>query len=875
MESSLLALSGWFSRLPAWMVRRRLAILGVVTAITVVMIWAASTLTRLDMTIDSFIDQDDPAISALNSFRSQFGSDDSVYLVYQAHDGDVFSAQSLRAVQTLTERLSNADNLAPSDFPRSVNGQPVDLGEMEHIRRVESITTLRIQRGTEDTLLSERLVPPQIPDDPAQLDAIRARAMQEEDFRLAFWSADGHFGALRIQTTFGAEPESGYEPAINDQSVTLSDSFSIATDDSTGGLAFDEQAVIQDIPFQTVDMADYSHFFTAVRALYSDLQSELSFHPVGNPPLMDWVYRELQDMLWLASLIIILFVSLLWFLFRSLSAVVWPMLIVTLSLLWAWGMVSLAGMTLSTMITLTCMLVFAVGLADCIHVFSAYFSLRRDQLSHDAALAGAYDKTGLAILITTVTTMCGVLSLTWSDLVPIRVFGIMSATGIFIAFLLTMVLLPVLLDFWRPAAAPRRALFHHAAPLRPRRTHWLRYCAADHWLPRCPELVSRHPWTVLALFSVVFITSLYGTAQLRIDSNISELTREGSEPREAYAVVDQHMAGAQNIAIMIDTGEVDGLMEPAMLRAMQQFQQRVEQRYPEQVSRSYSLANVVRDTHQVMRNDDPAAHRIPDSATLVTQLLYLFNSANPEERRSLVSDDYSRTHITLNAYNAGSYQYQTFFRELGEDIDVVFGELEDRFPDLRVDVTGSIPLMMRAMDEIAQSQYRSFLLALAVISLIMVVTLGSVQAGLIAMVPNLIPALLAFGLMGLMGLPLDTDTLLIAPVIIGIAVDDTVHFMTHYRVALLRTGNMEQALRSTVLVVGRAVLYTTLVLACGFAILGFSDYLGIAKIGIFGSLAIVVALLCDLFLLPAMIMIFRPRFGINDLEPFHRQEKPA
>ncbi|MEX1197607.1 MAG: MMPL family transporter [Pseudohongiellaceae bacterium] len=875
MESSLLALSGWFSRLPAGMIRHRFTVLAVVSGITAVMAWAVATQTRLDMTIDSFIDQDDPAIRALNSFRSQFGSDDSVYLVYEARDGDVFSPESLRAVRTLTDRLTHAESLSPSDFPESVNGQPVHLDELEHVHRVESITTLRIQRGTEDTLLSERLVPLPLPADPEQLTAIRTRAMQEEDFRLAFWSADGRYGALRIQTTFGADPESGYEPAINNQSVTLSDSFSATVDDGGSGVGFDAQATIQDIPFQTVDMADYSQFFTAVRAVYADLADELTFHPVGNPPLMDWVYRELQDMLWLAAVVVLLFVSLLWSLFRSLSAVVWPMLVVSLSLLWAWGLVSLAGMTLSTMITLTCMLVFAVGLADCIHVFSAYFSLRRERTTHEQALIGAYDKTGLAILITTVTTMCGVLSLTWSDLLPIRVFGVMSAIGVFIAFLLTVALLPVLLDFWRPSTRPGAATPRKPMPAGFPAARWLRHCAPEQWLPRCPGLVRQRPWTVLALFAALFGASLYGTTQLRIDSNVSELTRAGSEPRESYAVVDEHMAGAQHIAIMIDTGQVDGLMEPDMLRAMQRFQQRVEARYPDQVSRSYSLADIVRETHRVMRGDDPAADRIPESATLVAQLLYLFNSANPEERRSLVSDDYSRTHITLNAYNAGSYQYQVFFRELGDDIDAVFGALEEPFPDLQVNVTGSIPLMMRAMDEIAQTQYRGFLLALAVISVIMVVTLGSVQAGLIAMIPNLIPALFTFGLMGLIGLPLDTDTLLIAPVIIGIAVDDTVHFMTHYRVALARTRDMEQALQSTVMVVGKAVLFTTLVLATGFAVLGFSDYLGIARIGIFGSMAIVVALLCDLFLLPAMIMIFKPRFGINDTEPFHREEKPA
>jgi predicted RND superfamily exporter protein len=314
---------------------------------------------------------------------------------------------------------------------------------------------------------------------------------------------------------------------------------------------------------------------------------------------------------------------------------------------------------------------------------------------------------------------------------------------------------------------------------------------------------------------------------------------------------------------MIDSGISDGLMEPALLRAMDTLQTRIIERYPDEVSRTYSLANIVKDTNQVMNQDNPDYYRIPDSAITVSQLMYLFNSANPEERRSLVSDDFSRSHITINAYNAGSYQYQRFFEELGAEIDTVFTPLQARFPDMEVTVTGSVPLMMRAMDEIAQSQYSSFLLALGVISVIMIVTLGSLQAGLISIVPNLIPALLAFGLMGLLDIPLDTDTLLIAPVIIGIAVDDTIHFMTHYRVELVRTRNMQQALDSTVHDVGRAVLFTTMILGLGFAILGFSEYLGMAKIGIFGALAIFVALLCDLLLLPAMVMKLKPRFGLK------------
>jgi len=898
MDNGLLVLSRFFAHTPGIMVRYRLPIVVLLICLTAVSVWSMMSRTRLDMSIDSFLDQSDPAITALNAFRTQFGSDDSVFLVYEARDGDVFSAQSLGAVRELTEKLRNWQQLDPRQYA-------ADLSELAQIRRVQSLSTLRVQRVDGDTLRSVRLVPEEIPQDPQQLQEIRALAMAQDDFRLAFYSADGRFAALMIQTTFGAEPVEGFQPAVNADDVALGDFFSDFGDDSGNfdsfELFFDESATVDEIPFRTVDMFEYDQFFAALQAVYGDVAAALSFYPVGNPPLMSWVYNVLQQMIWLALGMIAIFVFLLRSLFGSFSAVVWSILTIALSLVWTWGITVFFDITLSTMISLTVLLIFAVGIADCVHVMSAYFVYRRDGRSHEDALSGAYGKTGLAIMVTTLTTMAGVLALTTSELIPIQVFGVMSALGVFMAFFFTLILLPILLSVWHPAAesaadTPEKLssqlLRHwHCLPLSSQAAvaalllavlMWFTgismglYLAGialitlavlrwqTHILAACPVLVAARPRTILLLFGAVFAASVYGTSQVRIDSNVSELTRQNSEPRLAYNIVDRHMAGAQSISIMIDTGISDGLMEPALLHAMERLQERIMQRYANEVSRTYSLANIVKDTYRIMNQDDPAYYRIPDSAVTVSQLLYLFNSANPEERRSLVSDDFSRTHITINAYNAGSYQYQQFFAELSSDIDTIFEDIRGQFPGLELTVTGSVPLMMRAMDEIAQSQYSSLLLALAVISVIMIVTLGSVQAGLISIIPNLIPALLAFGLMGLLNIPLDTDTLLIAPVIIGIAVDDTIHFMTHYRVELIRTRDMQQALNSTVRDVGRAVMFTTMILGLGFALLGFSEYLGMAKIGIFGALAIFVALLCDLLLLPAIIMIFKPKFGLKE-----------
>lgn len=900
MDSKLLALSRVFASIPLLVLKVRWLVLALLLGSTAFMIYGAYTRTTLDMTIDSFIDQDDPAIGALNEFRKQFGSDDSVFLVYRARDGDVFSRESLSAIAGLTRDLENWQDLDPGSLPQQINGGPVNLSELANIRRVQSLTNVRVQRSDADTLRSERLVPNPLPESDAAMAQVRERALQEDDFKLLFFSEDGQYAGLMIQTFFGAEPVDGFTPQIDNASISLDSSFSAFDDPDSFTLSFDEEAQVQDIPFQTVDMFAYSNFFNALQAAYSPYEQALDFYPVGNPPMMEFVYRTLQQMMLLAVAMIAIFVGLLWALFRSFSAVLWPILTIALSLAWTWGLTSWFGVALSTMISLTCLLIFAVGIADCVHVMSAYFAYRREGQSHDDALYHAYDKTGLAIFITTITTMAGVLALSYSDLLPIRVFGVMSALGVFMALFFTMVLLPILLSIWHPGSEQKKsnvfgALSARWTTLSPlaKLCLWVVYGAVIFsifgvligayiavvsiltsvvitWqqvmLERIPRIVAKRPGTVLGTFGVLLLLCLYGTSQVQIDSNISELTREGSDMRIAYSVVDENMAGAQSMEIMIDTGVTDGLLDPVVLQAVDSLQERIETLYPDQVSRTHSLANIVKDTNQIMNNDDPAFYRVPDSEALVSQLLYLFNSANPDDRRALVSDDYSRSHITINAYNAGSYQYQRFFDELAVEIDQTFVGLESQYPDMRVLVTGSIPLMMRATDEIAQSQYSSFILALVVICVIMMLTLGSVQGGLLSIIPNIIPALLSFGLMGLLGIPLDTDTLMIAPVIIGIAVDDTIHFMTHYRLELVRTRSMAIALKSTVDNVGKAVMYTTMVLGLGFAILSFSDYLGMAKIGFFGSLAIFVALLSDLFLIPAMLQIFKPDFGVKDAD---------
>ena len=888
MDKFLFGLTAVFAKMPNRVLRSKRLVLVVLALVSIGMFYAMATRTVFDLSSESFMQDESPAQMALDEFRRQFGSDRSVFIIYKPTDGDVFSTQSLTAMQQLTSDLENWQSLDRAKFPG------VDLDQLIHIRRVKSLANIRLQESVGDALLSGRLLPKALPETAEDLNSFKARAMAQPDYVSSFYSKDGGYGGILVQTDFGTVPIEGYESAVDIAGVELDDSF------SDFDVSFDEAAVIQEVEYRDVDPRDYLDFSDALGAVYGQYDEQLMYYPVGEPTIMSQMQDVLEQLRILGFLMVIIFAVLLWVLFRSASALVWSMVTITLSVAWCWGVTVLLGVTLSSMIALTILLIFSVGIADCVHVMSAYFSFRREGIEHYAALTKSYEKVGLAILLTTVTTASGILVLATSNLEPIRIFALMCAFGVVLAFFFTIVLLPILLDLWHPTAvtekgsvADRLGDRWHALGNVPKLvialatataifivlggmlglfintvialTYWI-INAHQQILARVPTIVEGAPRLILAFFAIILALCIYGSTKIVIDTNISGLFKDDHPLAVAVNVVDNNMAGSQDMEVMIDTKTVDGMLDVDLLTAVDALQTSLEARYPNTIGRTYSLANIVKDTNQVMNDDNPEFYRIPNSNQAVSQLLYLFNSANPEDRRNLVSDDYSRSHIAVTSRSMGSFGYQQMFAEVELDIEARFAHLKTAYPDLEIVLTGTMATFMVVSDEIARSQFNGFALALVLISLIMIITLGSLRGGVMGMIPNAIPAFLAFGLMGLLGIPLDTDTLLIAPVILGIAVDDTIHFMTHYRVELTKSKSISIALESAIREVGQAVMFTTMVIGLGFAVLSFSDYLGIAKVGFFGSLSIFFALFCDLFLIPAMIIVFKPSFGVENVD---------
>jgi len=791
---------------------------------------------KMDMTLESWFDKDDPAKVALDDFRREFGSDDGLYVVYHPRDGDVFSYASLRLIHELGEALID---------PSGIVGL-ADKKNLAHIEKITSLTNSRYQVVEGDDLISNRMVRQEVPTSKEALEKLRQIASTQESMVGALFSKDYQYGAFQIKTNFGAILKGNGE-----------DEFELQEE-----VSFDPAPIQKGkkVEFVKTEVTEYVGFMDDLRVVLNQpkYQAHFEFYAVGNASMMDFAMKSTEKAGVLMIIMVVIIVGLLWALFRSLSAVVWPILLIMVNLCWTLGVVSWLGIEVSTLVSLTAMLMITAGVADSVHVMSTYLIYRRKDLDHETALTQTYRKTGIPVLITSLTTMCGMLALSITGMTQFVTFGIMSAAGVWMAWFLTWTLLPSCMDLWHP-------LKKQTGTEEKERQGRLSWFISAGWiqplLDRVPGWVAPRPVPIAVFFLFALGLFTYGTSIVKVDSNMVELTSKGSEIRVAYELVDEKMMGAQNMEVMLDLGRIDALKDPQVLMAMDQLEQRLAGEYSKFVTKTYSLARIVKETNQVMNQDDKSFYKLPTDPRLTAQLIFLFTNANPEDRRLLVNDNLSKTHISIMLKNAGSYEYKEMFAGITQDIDQIFAPLKQDYPDLKVVVTGSLAMIMKLSQDMAEAQKDSFIFVIVIISLMMILTLGSLQGGLISIVPNIIPAIFTFGMMGLFKVPLDGDTMVIAPVIIGLAVDDTIHFIVHYRDALLQGKTTEMAVVDTLKEVGQAITFTTLILGLGFAILSFSDYGGLSKMGIFGSMGIFVALLCDLFLLPALIYIFKPTMG--------------
>jgi predicted RND superfamily exporter protein len=531
------------------------------------------------------------------------------------------------------------------------------------------------------------------------------------------------------------------------------------------------------------------------------------------------------------------------------------MLIVILSTVFTLGVTGWLGLTVTGFLILTILLILTVGVADSVHALTGYTHLRTSGIDHQSALRRTYKFAGVALLLTGFTNMTGTMALNITPVVPIQSFAIMSTLGILFALLLTFYLLPVLIDFW-PTVSKKKVIV--ATPEKKRFLDVLPPIRSA--LDKVVPLVERRPVAFIIPFILVLVVSIYGATQVKIDSQILDQYPKDSTFTQSVKVADEHMMGAYAMVLYLDFKEDFALQDPDVVKEMNELQRKFETKYEKYVVTTNSIADVVQDANRKLNGNAPEYYRIPETREMLTQTLFLFNSANPSERQRLVDDSYRKANIRISLHSYGSYEYHVVFQQMRADIDEMMAKLKTKYPSTEVSITGIFALAMQASQYLTENQAMTFGIALVAVSVILLLVFGSFKVGMIALIPNLIPALLTLGLLGIAGVPLDFFTMMLAPIIIGISIDDTVHFISHYQQQLAKDGDVNAALRRTLTEAGPGVVFTSLILGLGFGIMAIASAAGTSNMGKFGALAIFMGLLNDLFLLPALLLKFKPKF---------------
>jgi len=771
---------------------------------------------------DDMFGKEDPVQISLDRIKELYGGTVSLLMVYRPVDGDIFSNKSLQA-------LRNVHDFFDEESARSEDDPENPLGL---ITEVESLLNASYIDVEEDSIHFRDFIDEELPLKSGQNRLLLEQGLQEPEYPRVIFSDNTEYGIVMFRTNLDAVPIEHGEQNL------LKDGFE---EDETKGQS------IEKLQFVEHGLNDYAGF---ERAVWKILQKErfrkdLEFqHPHWGAFYNTDVWNsELQ-----IALIISLFFSLglTCLLLGSLRSVIWPTLIILSSMIGVLGLAGWTGWPIDISLYITFGLVGVATVADVVHVLSGYLYFHQQGQTHHQAMHSVFSKTAMACLLTSITTSIGVFSLYFIQLSVIQTMGLLAGIGVLFAFILTIILLPVLMNWFppRPALKENHITEIKILKITQRIIHIFEKLSVD------------YPKRVIVLFAIASMILILGMFRIEINTVFSEFYPPDSPVRKTSQLLDNQFFGTGNMEILIE-GETEGIFrDPQVLQALELLDQTIKKLYPDLVKHSWTMNNQLKQTHRKLMDNSAEAYSVPDEPSMVAQLLVLIEGGNNEDLERLVSLDYAKARMSVSTKTLGSKEAVEILLTLQPKIDQIFEPLKKLYPGLKATLTGGVGTWARVFDAISWSQIRSFGLAFLIISMILIGIFGSLKMGLIAIIPNTFPMLTVFGLMGWADLKLNTTTLFTAPIIIGIAVDDTIHFLTHYRLSLIKGQSIGESINSTLREVGQAIFFTTLILISLFLCFIPVNHVGVSHFAILAVVAVIAALIADLLLLPALCRVF-------------------
>jgi predicted RND superfamily exporter protein len=589
--------------------------------------------------------------------------------------------------------------------------------------------------------------------------------------------------------------------------------------------------------------------YYAVRAYLDELEARgipEKLHITGRPiieGLFD-IYIP-QEGYRILPFVFLMLAVLLYATFRTVRAVVLPMLVIVATEIWMLGFLAAWGHPMYSVTSILPIIIVSISVADSIHLVATYYLVQQRQPAADRrrVLELTLADMNLPVFLTSLTTVIGFSTMTTSSLAPIRDFGVVGAFGVTAAWLITMLLVPALF-----AVLPLRGAAARAASSK--------RLSLDALLVRPAAFCTRMALPVIAIFVGVLCVAALGTTRLGTDSSQVGQFPPNHHLRYADTLDNRHFAGSSLLDVWVDSGVDEGIKDPATLARIGEFQRRIEEL--DLVRDSFSIAELIGRMNRVMNEDRPAEDRIPEDRDLIAQYLLLYSmSGDPGDFDDLVDYDYRHAHLLVFINDPGTAAARTVVARANEIAAQLFGSGSGATATVRL--AGGAHVNSALETYIVESQIWTLVTGLPVLFFLSWFVFRGPLVGLLCIAPISLAVALIYGTMGYVGLPADIGTAMLGGMTLGIGIDFAIHYLHRYRDCAAHGMGAEEAAVETARTAGRALFYNAVVLIGGFIVLLGARLYPQIKLGVLVSSTMVICYAATMLLFPAALGLLARR----------------
>ncbi|MBR9985425.1 MAG: MMPL family transporter [Desulfosarcina sp.] len=580
--------------------------------------------------------------------------------------------------------------------------------------------------------------------------------------------------------------------------------------------------------------ADQDEVIAAIQRLIDETGPDIRLYQIGMPLISQALAQFTRnDFLRLPPITFLLIAMVLLLLFRSVGYALIPLSCVTLCLIWTFGLVSILRVPLSILTMIVPVFLIAVGTAYCLHILAEYRTAAASSHAPVDAAAITFSRTTLPTLLAILTTLLGLGALFVNRISAIREFALFSCIGMIAFLILVMAYLPVVLSFL-PTGENASSEKKEASQILDRFIDWI------------IDLNLHHQRMTLMVIAGMTLFAGFGMLRLRAETNPVGYFKENTQVVKNFHDIYQDLSGSFPVNVVMTSASEDFFENAEAIADIERLQHFLDT-LPG-VDKTISFADYLKLVNYASNRFEPAYYKLPTESWELRMLMNTYKSMlGIDLFNAFMGPTLSQANILLLTHLSSSRDFldlrQTILRHVGEAFN----------RDLAWDVTGFGIVISASSHHLVSGQVKSFLITMAVIFIIMFALFLSFKVGLIAIVPNLFPIVINFGLMGWLGIELSMATSLIASIAIGLAVDDTIHYLVRFNREFQKDLDDKRALKETISHIGRPIIFTTLTISAGFSILAFSGFKPTAIFGTMMVITMLSALVGDLILLPILM----------------------